>query len=47
MVITAAAVAGAIVGFICALLRIGEKRRSQFYRGWLWLSAVVVLCLST
>jgi hypothetical protein len=47
LILMAAAVsAGAIVGFVCALLGVGEAYRGRVYRGWLWLAALVILCLS-
>jgi hypothetical protein len=46
MLITAAYAAGAIVGFVCALFRVGETRRFAFYIRWLWFAAFVILCLS-
>jgi len=46
MLWTAAAGAGAIAGFVCALARVGENQGRQFYRSWLWFASVVILCLS-
>jgi hypothetical protein len=46
MLWTAAAAAGAIAGFVCALARVGMNQARQFYRHWLWFAAVVILCLS-
>jgi hypothetical protein len=46
LLMTAAAGAGAIIGFLCALLRVGEKHAGRVYRGWLWFAAVVILLLS-
>ncbi len=46
MLMTAAAGAGAIVGFLCALLRVGERHGREVYRGWLRFAAIVILFLS-
>jgi hypothetical protein len=43
---TAAAGAGAIVGFICALLGLGTKSGRWVYRIWLWTAAMAILCFS-
>jgi len=46
VLMTTAAGAGAIVGFICALMRVGEKHLKRAYRCWLWIAAVGILSLS-
>jgi hypothetical protein len=46
LLMTAAAGAGAIVGFLCALLGVGQRHGRRVYRRWLWLAAVVILLLS-
>jgi hypothetical protein len=46
VLMTASVGAGAIVGFICALLRVGQKHGGQVYRSWLWFASLVILCLS-
>ena len=46
MLITAAYGAGAVVGAICALFRIGEERRLDLYVRWLWIAALIVFFLS-
>ncbi len=43
---TAAVGAGAIVGFICALLGLGTKHGRRVYRIWLWVAAMAILCFS-
>ena len=43
---TASAGAGAIVGFICALLGLGEKNGYRAYRIWLWIAGTAMVCLS-
>jgi hypothetical protein len=40
---TASAGLGAIIGFICALLRLGTKNGPRAYRLWLWTSGAVSL----
>ncbi len=46
ILMTASAGVGAIVGFICALLGLGQKHGSRAYRMWLWFSGGLILCLS-
>ena len=46
MLMTAAAGAGAIIGFLCALLGVGQRHGGQVHRGWLGFAAVVILLLS-
>jgi hypothetical protein len=46
LLMTAAVGAGAIVGFLCALLGVGQRHGRRVYRGWLWFAAVVILLLS-
>ncbi len=46
LLMTAAAGAGAIVGFLCALLGFGQRHGGEVYRRWLWIAAVVILLLS-
>jgi len=45
MLMTAAGGVGAIVGFICTLLRVRWEHVGRDYRSWFWF-AVVFLCLS-
>ena len=45
ILVTASAGVGAIVGFICALLRLGLRQGTRAYRIWLWVSLGLVLCL--
>ena len=45
MLLTAAAGIGAVVGFICTLLRVRWEHVGQNNRSWLWF-AVVVVCLT-
>lgn len=46
MLMTAAAGAGAIVGFFCTMLRVGEGHAGRVYRGWLLCAAVAIVFLS-
>jgi hypothetical protein len=46
ILMTVSAGVGAVVGFICALLRLGQKHGSKAYDMWLWISAGLILCLS-
>ena len=43
---TAAVTAGAIVGLICALFQLDEKRQTQIFFGWLSLAGLAILCFS-
>jgi hypothetical protein len=36
---------GAIVGFVCVVLRVEEQYGRLVYRGWFWF-AIAFLCLS-
>jgi hypothetical protein len=46
MLMAAAAAVGALFEVVVALAGVTEERQWQVYRWWLWLAAVVVLCLS-
>jgi hypothetical protein len=46
MLMTAAAGLGAIIGFVCALFRLGEKRGIRVYCIWLGVAAAITLVVS-
>ena len=46
ILMTVSAGVGAVVGFICAMLGLGQKLGCRTYRMWLWISAGLILCLS-
>ena len=46
MLMTAATTAGAIVGFFCAALEVGQRHARRVYHVWLWFAGVVILGLS-
>jgi hypothetical protein len=46
LLMTAGASAGAVVGFLCALLGLEQRHGGEVYRRWLWIAAVVILLLS-
>lgn len=42
MLMTAATLIGAILAFICTLLRIRWERLGQGYRSWFWITGVIL-----
>ena len=46
MLMTAAAGLGAIIGFLCTLFRLGEKRGIRVYCIWLGVAAAITLVVS-